>query len=68
MTTEPLNREFDASKFIARYLHAIDELESAADDSARVEWRRVAVQLRTRWKDYNGDDDLHALALGEPAE
>jgi hypothetical protein len=69
MTTERIDRDtLHAANSVAAYRDAIRRGEATAGQSAKHEWQRVARHLRQRWKEYNGDDDLHELAFGEPPE
>ncbi|HXY36299.1 MAG TPA: hypothetical protein VEI07_18830 [Planctomycetaceae bacterium] len=50
---------------IEPYREVIARMEAATDELGRDEWRRVAMRLRARWKEWQGEDSLHEMAFGE---
>lgn len=69
MLTEQIDRHtLHAANSVAAYRDAIRRAEAAANQLVQDEWHRVARRLRQRWLQYNGDNDLHELAFGEPCE
>ena len=60
--------DFDTEKTVAQYREVIARLESATTEPGAEEFRGIAIRLRTKWKDWQGEDSLHEMAFGEPEE
>jgi hypothetical protein len=65
MTDKP---ETYAIETINHYRNVIAQLENAVDESRRAELQETAARLRDEWKAWQGEDSLHEMAFGEPAE
>ena len=63
-----LNVESNATAIIERYRDVMALRETATDALGRAEWGGVANRLREAWRDWRGEDSLHEMAFGEPAE
>jgi hypothetical protein len=63
-----LKVEANAAAIIERYRDVMAMRETATDALGRAEWDGVAKRLREAWRDWQGEDSLHEMAFGEPAE
>lgn len=59
---------FDPEAAVTVYRRVIAQLESEMTEPGQVEFRRIALRLRETWKEWQGEDSLHEMAFGEPAE
>ena len=63
-----LNVEGNAAAIIERYRDVTALRETATDALGKAEWDGVAKRLREAWRAWQGEDSLHEMAFGEPAE
>jgi hypothetical protein len=59
---------FDPTRTLDLYRNIVEECDAASDDAEKAELQRLARLLRDAWKDWQGEDSLHDMAFGEPAE
>jgi hypothetical protein len=62
------NVESNAAAIIERYRDVMALRETATDELDKAEWEGVAKRLREAWRAWQGEDSLHEVAFGEPAE
>jgi hypothetical protein len=65
MTVKPETYAIDT---ITRYRNLIAQIETTVDESRREELQEMAARLRDEWKAWQGEDSLHEMAFGKPAE
>jgi hypothetical protein len=65
MTDTP---ETYAIETITRYRNLIAQIETTVDESHGAELQETAARLRDEWKAWQGEDSLHEMAFGEPAD
>jgi hypothetical protein len=53
---------------INRYRAVIAQIEVTVDESRRAKLQETAQQLRNEWKEWQGEDSLHEMSFGKPAE
>jgi hypothetical protein len=63
-----LNVEANPAAIIERYRDVIGLRDTATDAPGKAEWKGVAKRLRQTWGDWQGEDNLHEMAFGEPVE
>ena len=61
-----MRSEMEPEQFVERYRGLVAQLEIATHDAHRTEVRDAAKRLRDRWREWQGEDSLHEMALGEP--
>jgi hypothetical protein len=54
-----------AVMFVTRYRRVITRLDASP---APAEWQRAAKRMRRAWREWQGEDSLHEMTFGEPAE
>jgi hypothetical protein len=59
---------FDTEKAVRDYRAAIASLEAATTLEAKQEYAGMIRLMRTAWKNWQGEDSLHAMAYGELAD
>jgi len=63
-----LKVEGNAAAIIERYRDVMALRDTATDELGKAEWQGVAKRLREAWRDWPGEDSLHEITFGEPAE
>jgi len=58
-------RYFDPEQFVNCYRQVIAQRDAAAP-AARVQFDATIRLMKQRWEEYDGDDQLHEMAFGEP--
>ncbi len=58
----------EVEAFVANYRYTVAELEKQTTKAGRQEWRRRVDELRHAWRVWQGEDNLHEMAFGEPDE
>ena len=61
-------KQFDPEKAVKEYLARIAKRDTATSRKVKAEHNRKAQEMRDRWKQWNGDDERHEVAFGEPEE
>ena len=53
---------------INRYRKMIAQIKNTVEDSRKAELQATAKRLRDEWTEWQGEDSLHQMAFGKPAE
>jgi hypothetical protein len=60
--------EFDPEKAVADYRRVIARRDEETTAEGKAEFDAIAKRMRAAWKDWQGEDSLHEMAFGEPAD
>jgi hypothetical protein len=66
MTNEP--EDFDVEGAVSDYRSIIENLEAATTPEAKDKYRGMAQRARQKWKEWQGEDSLHEMTIGELLE
>jgi hypothetical protein len=58
--------DFDAQGAVDDYRSIMDQLDAATSSEANDKYRGMAQHARQKWKAWQGEDNLHERAFGEP--
>ena len=65
----PPETESDSEAIVTAYRRAVAQLEDPLNTvPQREEFRAIVDRLRQRWKEWQGEDNLHEMAFGEAEE
>jgi hypothetical protein len=65
--TESTN-DFDGQGAVDDYRRVMARRDEEKTSLGKAEFDVIARRMRAAWKEVHGDDDLHKMAFGEPAE